>query len=523
MPCIVDLPPEVMDHLGDFIHQRDITNIVLVSQHFRRHFSRLVWKEVSLKPRILKVDVDTLRANAASVRSLHYCGHLPVEYFGISFPSLSVLKLETRDTNRSEEERAQQEEKAQEEQQELDSNWARLVRLNSTIRDINISMQEDPQLHIKASEFWEAVGTSLHNPRRLKVGGGYHHIYQDSAKDMFWRAVSRFEEVEYSGYDHWQSEVASRVDFSRLKRLAYHAATMEETPRSPLEFISRCRGLTTLRLECGSWEFPAGAFLAYLERSTWPLLDDLTLDYGTQLDEDFSAIIRELPPLKQFRLEPYRFGGHWFGPQSFGYLGRCHFATLRNLNMGRCASFSSRMALVALQNCHLLEEFSTQRICVFELASSRPWVCLGLKRLASHFNGNLGRSGIPVFTQLSRLTNLEEIDTSVMDCYETDYYESGGGYGTIDKGPQWRLDQGLERLSTLTQIRKLTLNKKGQDLVVEDLEWMLKQWPLLDTLAGNFSSDPSMQEQLVAMVEKRDLESINFALNSNDDRTATNV
>ncbi|KAF8940702.1 hypothetical protein BGZ47_007628 [Haplosporangium gracile] len=434
---IVDLPPEIMDHLGEFIHQRDITNIVLVSQHFHRYFSRLFWKEVSLKPGILRVDVDTLRDNAVSVRSLYCCGHLPAEYFDISFPSLSVLKLETRDTDRFEEERAQQEgQKAQEEQKELDSSWARLVRLNSTIRNINIFMREGPELQIKTREFWEAVGTSLHNPRRLKVDGGYYHIYQDSAKDMFWRAIGRFEKVEYSGYNHWQSEVASRVDFSQLKRLAYYVMTREETPRSPLELISRCRGLTMLKLVFSSWEFPAGAFLTYLERSTWPLLDDLALDYGTQLDEDFAAIFRELPPLKQFRLETSRmFEQHCFGLQSFGYLGRCHFATLRNLNMWRCASFSSRMALVALENCHLLEEFSTQRICVFELAGSQPWVCLGLKRLASHFNGNLGRSGIPVFTQLSRLTSLEEIDMSIGDYYETERER-----GMIEKGPQWRLD-----------------------------------------------------------------------------------
>lgn len=388
----------------------------------------------------------------------------------------------------------EEEEEQQKEQKEQDSNWAHLIRLNPTIRDINFVIRED--LETATSEFWEAVGTSLHNPRRLKVGGDCFHVYQDSAQYMFWRACSRFEEFEYVGFNQWESQVATRLDFTRLKRLSYSTMTLDGNPDRDMDFFSHCRGLTKLSWTNDSSQFPIGEFLEYLKQSTWPLLNDLSLDSIIHSHEDFATVIHQLPPLQRFRLNAPNYGPHSFGPQCFGYLGHYHFETLRYLNMDGCRSFSSRMALVTLVNCHLLEEFSTQRICVFELANCRPWVCHGLKRLAVHFDGNLGRSGIPVFNQLSRLTCLEELDMSVLESHEA--YEIG-----IQKGPQWRLDQGLERLSTLTLLRKLTLNKKGQDLVLEDLEWMFNHWPLLETLAGNFSSDPSTQELLVAMVEKR--------------------
>ncbi|KAG0287674.1 hypothetical protein BGZ96_008441 [Linnemannia gamsii] len=147
---------------------------------------------------------------------------------------------------------------------------AHLIRLNPTIRDINFIILED--FMTTTSEFWEAVGTSLHNPRRLQVGGPFIHVNHDSAQYMFWRASSRFEEFEDSGFNHWESQVATRVDLSRLKRLTYSYSTMalDGTLGRDMDFISHCPGLTKLNWmnDSDSTQFPIGEFLECLKPST---------------------------------------------------------------------------------------------------------------------------------------------------------------------------------------------------------------------------------------------------------------
>ncbi|KAF9120379.1 hypothetical protein BGW39_011472, partial [Mortierella sp. 14UC] len=76
--------------------------------------------------------------------------------------------------------------------------------------------------------------------------------------------------------------------------------------------------------------------------------------------------------------------------------------------------FRSRCALDVLMCCRHLQDFKALRLSVTDiLATSQPWVWLGLKNLQIGFEGYEGDlmiNNLLTFKQLSRLIFLEEVD-----------------------------------------------------------------------------------------------------------------
>ncbi|KAF8943589.1 hypothetical protein BGZ47_005281 [Haplosporangium gracile] len=80
-----------------------------------------------------------------------------------------------------------------------DAKWARLVRLNPTLQDTSLLLVNDPESG--PVQFLEAVFTTLLRPKRLELRGVGRPEVSYGTQQLFWKAVSRFEELVYTAFD----------------------------------------------------------------------------------------------------------------------------------------------------------------------------------------------------------------------------------------------------------------------------------------------------------------------------------
>lgn len=496
MALITDLPTEILQLIGDLLDKRGLLNALRTCQLFHQHFS--FWKEVKIQAATTSTTIaadagnsllnaDTLLFHVRKVHSYNLSGPLPAEYFAISFPHLTVLKLQDISTNNVPAER----------DREQESNWARVIRLNPTIRDVDVFLRH--KSGGQSTEIWDAISETLQRPRQLKVGGPSDMpFFSVEVQKSFWRAVGRFKELDYnSSVDQLCINPHNCTDLSGLEGLSYKGATSIVHSLSHIRLFKKFRGLRRLRWSRTGGGFPYKEFLRCLVRSAWPLLDDLTLDDVYQTDANFALVMHRLPPLKRLGL-----GGASFGPLCFGHLKERQFATLRILDLTMCKNFTSPMALEVLQECLHLEDFMGRQISVRDLlgTSHRPWICHRLKRLGVHFDNDLPPGDAldanrVVLEYLSSLTSLEEIDT-VLD----------GAQGMVcsnERTCRWRLDAGLEQLGTLTRLRIVRYDYSVTHMRVEDVQWMVDHWPSLEVLQGYISLDADIKEEANALLNKR--------------------
>ncbi|KAF9547309.1 hypothetical protein EC957_008658 [Mortierella hygrophila] len=490
MRHITDLPTEVITVIGDFLPCRNsIHSTVLTCKLFHEQFSRLLWKAVAVSTNDFNPGPDptSLKAHAHLVHDLSYEGHLQGEYYNISFPRLTSLYLWANEIKSS--------------SQALDADWSILVMLNRTVRDIDISAY----IPICLVDVWDAIVTSLYCPRRLTISGKYLSvIMNDEDTRAFWRACGRFEEINYKGRDQ---AATSRgfvdYDYSQLKRLRYKATEFASHAQGQIDWVGKCYNLTQFRWEYSKRLIPLQRFADLAQMSTWPLLEDICIGRTSGTDEQLGVIFGHLPPLKHWKLK-----SGCFGPLAFDQLRGRHFDSITTLRMPKVDTFTSRMALETLSHCPQLEVFEARRISLEDIClSPRPWVCRRLRRLVAFFtmasNQSDGAETL-FFEQLSRLEQLEDIDVSQAPLLGSDYK------AIFEPAPQWRLDHGLSRLSTLSRLRRFKCDHGMQDMRVEDVEWMLVHWPSLRMFSWRVSLDKDAQRDITALIEERGCNSISL-------------
>lgn len=365
------------------------------------------------------------------------------------------------------------------------------IQRHPTIEDVTI---KTTGLFLN-DEFWVTISDTLRNPKRLKLEGtsdpqGRMKAIIGEGGPAFWRALSLFEQVTYSGRDQSGSIGSLDIDCSRLQRL--DLTTTDYTKRGVLlwNWMQGCRNLTRFH-----WSEPIpirdGATMIILP--AWPHLEDFRVYSSKGSDQEFAdVILRHLPPLKHLRLERGP-----FEQACFGRLRDRHFDTLRTLSLTGPCSMSGPMALDVLLNCATLEVLEVGYIAIKDLRETpQPWACRGLRRFHATVECEYKEKDTLFFEQLSRLPLLEEVDLN------------GGMFrhyvGPKDHpSPRWRLDMGLGLLSTVTRLKTLDFHGCTQDLRQEDVEWMLNQWPLLERLSGGLSYKKSKDKHLKALVKQR--------------------
>ncbi|KAF9146645.1 hypothetical protein BGX30_011837 [Mortierella sp. GBA39] len=194
---------------------------------------------------------------------------------------------------------------------------------------------------------------------------------------------------------------------------------------------------------------------------------------------------------------------------SFGRLQERHFATLSILDLNGCALFTSEMVLSVLSGCPLLEDLSAPYLTVSDLWQSEParraWVCLGLTRLKVYITRDREHPDADqlVFEQLLKLVQLEELDIGDDSLYGLDgnLVEDLRSRGAL----QLRLDSGLDRLAGMKSLYAVEFRGTVQTMRVQEIEWMLENWPELREVSGKLSMNSQTHAILKGMFEKRDI------------------
>jgi hypothetical protein len=496
MARFTDLPGEILEHIGCFLSTNaSITSLILVSKWFHYHFQHFVGRRIVITPTTPPNFAATLKDHAHQVFSLRFQETIPQEFYQIAFPHLFVFQQDSLSHHTK--------------SKPMFRNLVEFFRLNPTIQDII----DHSRLLTLNKHVWDAICTSLHNPRRLTLRGEDERI----DKKVFWRiavatawfkAWNRFEEIEYNGSLPYYAEYRAiggpyspeeLSGSSRLKSFSYKGEVCFcwYTPQM-WSWLGKCQNLTRLHWRAIDLALRRGYIV--LSRPEWPHLEDVYLERVQGSDEDLASVILcHLQPLKHMRID------HGvLGPVCFGFLRERHFDSLKTLRLGRMREFTSEMALEILQECIHLEVFETDYIALKGLRSiiDKPWACLGLTRLRVTFESdpNDPEADRTVFEQMARLKRLEELDMSRLtainkkiDCVRSSL------------GPVLRLglEAGLDQLSTLTRLTAVNVADTNQEMAMEDVEWMLEHWPYLKKLKGQLSSDAKAGTLMVRLLRDR--------------------
>jgi hypothetical protein len=348
------------------------------------------------------------------------------------------------------------------------------------------------------ADFWDAISTTLSEPTRLFISGLSRT--DGDILDSFWKACNLFEDIHCWAHTLGDTKLVSQLSFPRLKRISFYSSDkfrMWFGAAAQLAWFKRCPNLTRLHWAFHSRDFPADKFREALEQESWPIMEDLSLDELDQQDDALAATLSRLPPLRIFRLRSTD-----FGPLVFDTLRRRLFGTLRILDLTGIVYFTSRMALDVLTECVHLEDFRGGIVNAQEINNvSRPWVCLGLKRLSTIIvSGPDASTSKNAYEALSRLTCLETLDIGL------------GNVGNwelsilVSRGMQhlpWSLEYGLGQLSTLTKLRTVSLVDNIQELLTdEDVEWTADNLPALEQVKGRLCVNDDRRERLAGVLRR---------------------
>ncbi|KAG0065465.1 hypothetical protein BGZ89_008289 [Linnemannia elongata] len=483
MTYITDLPAEILEHIGlALTTSTSIVPLILVSRWAHHQFQHLVWRRITITATTSTALIPTLKDHAHLVFSLRFQDAVPKEFYRIAFPRLVTFQLYNSDYYVK--------------ARAMCFNLADLFRLNPSIQDIIINAKHLPLNRY----FWNAIRTSLHNLRRLYFAGS-----GDVGSTMFHRSnISghlicdiwrRLEEIEHAGGNRpWFN--AAVEGSTRLKSFKYYGKR-HFIRRAPglWRGLRACPNLTTLH--CSSIELDRELIaIGESNKPVWPHLEDLSLEeFGWNADETARLFFSHLGPLKHLRMTRGD-----LGPRSFDLLRERHFDSLRTFCVENNRNVTGGMMLGVLQNCSQLEVFEARRMPLLDLrANPGPWACLGLRRFRVILETDPADPEVDrmFFEQLSRLTNLEVFDIS------WPFLKSVTWEDPQQPAPLLRLDRGLGQLSTLTQLRTVNVESRGQELSIEDVEWMLEHWPLLRRLSGQLSSDTDIEERLIGLLVDR--------------------
>ncbi|KAG0376378.1 hypothetical protein BGX24_007818, partial [Mortierella sp. AD032] len=363
-------PPNILELIGNLITTvSDIKSLILTSRWCNNQFRYLLWRQVGVTS-IDHIQFSTsLKTRTRAIRSLRFENKVAQKFYDLHLPGLQTFRQDFPDRL-----------------SEFDTVKARACLL-SFIRRHGTSLQDltitTGHLHLNR-EFWRRVFTTLHTARRLKIketGSGQGiKSFEGATGNAFWRALTRFEEIEYKGKDQSGTPGPKDLDYSRLQRLTYILKGSMKNNSGFWEWLSRCSNLRRLHLQGGM----TISEVISTAQQQWPLLEDLSLKGVQGLDEQSAALFQHLQPLKYLAL-----AGGAFGSECFVQVRARHFESLKTLALRECEHFDSRLALLALIHCPHLEIFEARRIAVQDIWSfPQSWACRGLRRLLVTFESD---------------------------------------------------------------------------------------------------------------------------------------
>ncbi|KAI8598378.1 hypothetical protein EDD21DRAFT_382664 [Dissophora ornata] len=220
--------------------------------------------------------------------------------------------------------------------------------------------------------------------------------------------------------------------------------------------------------------------------STWPELQHLEL-WAYASDMELSFIIGRMKQATVLRLTNSKF-------ESASFLAlQPQLPWLKTLSITDVQTSTAAFIPTVLDSCLRLEMLVADGVLVQDLLGGprQPWACKdSLKVLELFFETTVVGSDVEqkqqeeqdyIFERLSELQNLESLIVSPPNRWTP----MCRNQPTLD----FRLEKGLGRLATLTQLTHFDFLITEQSMTTAEAEWMIDHWVSLEQATGVFNQD----------------------------------
>ncbi|KAF9110092.1 hypothetical protein BGX27_006792 [Mortierella sp. AM989] len=467
--------PEIQLLVATFLEGRDLTQCIRVCRLWHTAFLPCIWENLTLKYRFIDGQpigplLNSLQCNRHLVKALRMQSAFSTNY-AINYPRLHTLTLRMVDVCDV------ASTPTFELQQEYDP--TPLIQYNPSIVNLSLEHTKGPY----TTPFWRAVA-GLTKLKSLKICDSV--IDSNSVSD-FWSLFAQITKLVLQRSSIVTSgNIPPNLTFPQLQELELDL--LEELDGvAQLDLIHRCP-----RLESLVWRprqrimiHSSGQLVRDITSGKWPNLSKLSLTSPIN-DVDLASILTGMiRPATELMLD---YSG--FGDRSLEALKLRHFATIVTLNLTDCC-VSSAMNQEILCSCPRLERFESTSIYTSTITQGEPWACLSLKKL--HINilssSRDHDSHVEVFNRLSRLVRLEDISFGTKETRRIPRVPYRGGL-------RFKLSCGMGVLESLKRMKYLAWSFTRQNLVMDDIEWMLKSWKGLIQVTGILNSDDTIGNPL---------------------------
>ncbi|CAO3565218.1 unnamed protein product [Mortierella alpina] len=450
-------------YIAPYLSNHTLVSAIQVSRQWHQSFSPFLYSSLmvhdnwSTSPAFPTLDV--LQKHASSVRSLSLhttAGLTPFLHRCTNLKTLAIYQgvFSTSDS------------------QELWELWiglTQLVRQNPLLEWILFSLERKTS---PPTAFLQALVQTCPNLRRFESSLGVYDT-RDQAEALL-QVMTGMEQVS-ARYEYFINiPMVDRWQFPKLWELTMKDITGLST-QSQVDLMCQCPNLKTLKWTVSKEsQFPVREFCERVPVACPKLSQFHTDGYSVPDPKDLSRILASLPRLEWLVLCANR-----ITPTVFGALTR-HFETLETLDVVDCFGFRSGMIQQVLETCPNLVKLSSSQLLMRDIVHGKAWVAtrlrfleLDLKPSSSHRMQEVMLEHWATFKQLSRLTQLRALATGAQGL-------------TAKAGIKFQLDYGLAQLSTLTQLKELSMKRSYQRMDMKDVEWFGAHLKQLQRIEGIF-------------------------------------
>ncbi|KAG0245159.1 hypothetical protein BGX31_007738 [Mortierella sp. GBA43] len=328
---------------------------------------------------------------------------------------------------------------------------------------------------------------------------------KNPSKDAIIRSAAFIQEI-YMGtiYDTTEVEYLYADEgplFPTVTKLYMGAGSLFPVFEDQIEIIRKCPQLKSLHWNYNGRNSYQVSAVCDLFKTSCPLVESLNISGIVMADGDVSQILDNC-----HRITHIAFNSWAFGEMAFRSLAR-HFTWLQDITL-TFSGMTSKMTQTILSNCPKLVSIYGAILDAKDIIDgienhSGGWSCTSLKKLNVFICG-LKEKPLEwhrkVFQQISRIQKLKEIGLSgvgLVSIMMSRTRESGRFDGLA-----FRVEAGLDLLSSLKEMEKLTINGTGQLLEEQDVRWMAREWPSLAMVSGKMKDNSEAHQVLLEILNE---------------------
>ncbi|KAF9918427.1 hypothetical protein BX616_008867 [Lobosporangium transversale] len=448
--------PEIRQKIATYLNKCEKACCLTVCKAWYASFLPFIWKDINVVHGVHSQGPtpDVLQYHRTMVHTLAISSNAPGLY-AFNYPNLNTLLLRTTDRKRD---------------YSIGAEPTALILLNPSLTCLELFNMEG----YLYGPFWRAV-SNLPHLRTLRLYGpiaGSEELY------TFW-SPRRLRIDNTVGSNGLSRDILIDMTFPQIRCLGLDGLKGPNA-QDQLQLLIQCPGLESLSWT-SSWAgmgTVGSKFSEYVRRGAWPHLKILYLHFILQ-DGEIGQILGGLQKAAKLGFMNTGFGNHAY------WCLQHHFSTLKELDLRSCKDVTSIMIKEILCSCSLLEVFKSGSVLAKVTLEGRPWVCMLMKSLTINFLFEPDEEELQqlIFGRLAHLMHLEILNAG----YEIGMENEGTAVET--QSLNFRLENGLDTLANLTQIKLLTFIGTRQSLEEKEIAWMAEHWASLLYLGGRLCPD----------------------------------